>query len=93
MRRSRRFRSRPAVAGFIAVATCHLNLLVTVAGEDRVCETLRMAALDASLYKGVRRMTEPRQHIFYMSKNWGGAVPPRFHLSDGGATGTAGLRK
>jgi len=45
------------------------------------------------LHKGVRRMTEPRQHIFYMSKNWGGAVPPRFHLSDGGATGTAGLRK
>ena len=60
-----------AVAGFIAAATCHLNLLVTVAGEDRACETLRMAALDASLHKGVRRMTEPRQHIFYTSKNVG----------------------
>ena len=60
-----------AVAGFIAAATCHLNLLVTVAGEDRARETLRMAALDASLHKGVRRMTEPRQHIFYMSKNVG----------------------
>ena len=70
-RRSRRFRSRPAVAGFIAAATCHLNLLVTVAGEDRARETLRMAALDASLHNGVRRGTEPRQHIFYMSKNVG----------------------
>ena len=71
MRRSRRFRSRPVVAGFIAAATCHLNLLVTVAGEDRARETLRMAALDASLHKGVQRMTEPRQHIFYTSKNVG----------------------
>ena len=48
----------PGGRRFIAVATCHLNLLVTVAGEDRVCETLRMAALDASLHKGVRRMSE-----------------------------------
>ncbi len=41
-----------AVAGFIAAATCHLNLLVAVAGEDRARETLRMAALDASLHEG-----------------------------------------
>jgi hypothetical protein len=40
-----------ALAEYAAVARCHLNLLVAVAGEARARETLRAAALDASLHE------------------------------------------
>jgi hypothetical protein len=40
-----------ALGGYDAAATCHLNLLVAVAGADRARETLRMAALDASMHE------------------------------------------
>ena len=54
MWRSGRSRSRRAgaVAGFVAAATCHLNLLVAVAGIDGARQTLKMAALEASLHEG-----------------------------------------
>ena len=41
-----------AVAGFITAATCHLNLLVAVAGIEGARQTLKMAALDVSLNEG-----------------------------------------
>ena len=47
-----------AVAGFETAATCHLNLMIAVAGEDGARRTLQAAALDASLTR-IPPMTDP----------------------------------
>ena len=39
------------LAGYDAAATCHLNLMIAVAGEDRARATLEAAALDAALHE------------------------------------------